>query len=167
MTQQQPVWELAQINIGRMVAPIDSPVVAGFVDNLERINALADSAPGFVWRLQSDAGDATEFRLFDADTLVNMSVWKDVDSLHHFVYRTAHVEIMRRRKEWFELMRDAYQTLWWVPQAHRPSLQEAGQRLEHLRQYGPSPEAFTFKKAFPPPDTEQSPAAFDASCPAF
>lgn len=167
MMQQQSNRELAQINIGRMVAPIDSPVVAGFVDNLERINALADSAPGFVWRLQSDAGDATEFRIFDEDTLVNMSVWKDVESLHHFVYRTAHVEIMRRRKEWFELMRDAYQTLWWVPQGHKPSLQEAGQRLELLRQHGPSPDAFTFKKAFPPPDIEQSSVAFDDSCPAY
>ncbi len=167
MTQRQFAWELAQINIGRMVAPIDSPVVAGFVNNLERINALADSAPGFVWRLQSDAGDATEFRIFDEDTLVNMSVWKDADSLHHFVYRTAHVEIMRRRKEWFELMRDAYQTLWWVPQGHRPSLQEAGQRLELLRENGPSLEAFTFKQAFPPPDTERSPATFHDSCPAY
>lgn len=167
MTQSQSAWELAQINVGRMVAPIDSPVVAGFVENLERINALADRSPGFVWRLQTDAGDATEFRLFDEDTLVNMSVWKDVDSLHHFVYRTAHVEIMRRRKEWFELMREAYQALWWVPRGIRPSLQEAGQRLQRLRESGPCPEAFTFKQAFPQPGTRQLATSFDDSCPAY
>lgn len=144
-------WNLAQLNIGRLLAPIDSPVVSGFVDNLERINALADSAPGFIWRLQSDAGDATEFRLFDEETLVNMSVWKDVESLRDFVYQSAHVEIMRRRKEWFELIREAYQVLWWVPAGHRPGLQEAGERLERLREQGPTAEAFTFQAAFAKP----------------
>lgn len=87
---------------------------------------------------------------------MNMSVWKDIDSLHYFVYRSAHVEIMRRRKEWFELMRDAYQSSRWVPQGHKPSVQGARQRLEQLRLIGPSPEASTFKKTFPLPDTERS-----------
>ena len=165
MIAQAGDWELAQLNIGRLLAPLDSPQTAGFVDNLERINALADSAPGFVWRLQSDAGDATEYRLFDEDTLVNMSVWQDVESLNQFVYLTAHVEIMRRRKEWFELMRDTYQVLWWVPRGQRPTLQEAGEKLEYLREHGPTSAAFTFQKAFPPPGSAQARSGDEVSYP--
>ena len=105
-------YELAQLNIARMKEPLESPTMADFVANLDRINALAESSPGFVWRLQTAEGDATALRPLGADTLVNVSVWRDVDSLNKYVYSSAHVEIMRRRKEWFERMREAYVVLW-------------------------------------------------------
>jgi len=141
-------YELAQLNIAVMKEPLDSPGMADFVSNLDRINALAEMSPGFVWRLQSDAGNATEFRPLGESTLVNMSVWKDVASLNLYVYKTAHAEIMRRRNEWFERMREAFVVLWWVPAGHRPGIEEAIEKLELLRATGPSESAFTFKKAF-------------------
>jgi len=144
--------ELAQLNIGIIRGPMDSPVMAEFAANLERINAVAEATPGFVWRLQTEEGDATAIRPFDNENmLVNMSVWKDVESLRSYVYHSAHVEVMRRRREWFEPMREAFLVLWWVPPGHRPSIAEAIARLERLRRHGPSPEAFTFRHSFPQP----------------
>lgn len=144
-------FEIAQLNIARLSAPIDSPQLADFVANLDRVNALADAAPGFVWRLQTEDGDATAIRHFGDDYIVNMSVWRDVQALHDYVYRSAHTQVMRRRKEWFERMREAYMVMWWVPAGHRPSLEEADDRLRRLREHGPTEYAFTFKKAFPAP----------------
>ncbi len=146
--------ELAQLNIALMKEPLESPAMAGFVDNLERINALADRSPGFVWRLQSDDGDATSVRPLGELTLVNLSVWRDLESLNQFVYRSGHAEIMRRRKEWFERMGEAFVVLWWVPLGHRPTVEEAVARLELLRTAGASPAAFTFRTAFGPPGDE-------------
>lgn len=147
-----PIHSLAQLNIGIIRAPMDSPVMADFANNLARINALAEASPGFVWRLQTDAGDATAIRHFDDDNmLVNMSVWRDVESLRHYVYSSAHVELMRRRREWFAPMAEAFLVLWWVPQGHVPSVREAVARLGLLRANGPTPDAFTFRTAFPPP----------------
>jgi hypothetical protein len=145
-------FELAQLNLAAMRAPLGSPLLADFVANLDRINALADAAPGFVWRLQGDGGDATALRPFGDNILVNMSVWKDAASLNDYVYKSEHVAIMRRRKEWFERMTEAYMVLWWVPAGHRPSLAEASARLTQLRTQGPSTEAFTFRQLFPAPD---------------
>ena len=159
-------YELAQLNIAVMKEPLDSPRMADFVANLERINALAESSPGFVWRLQTEEGDATALRPLGDQTLVNMSVWKDVASLNHYVYKTAHVEIMRRRKEWFERMSEAHMVLWWVPQGHRPSVVQAVERLQLLRAHGPSADAFTFRHAFPPPDAVEQPLSFGDECPA-
>ena len=162
-------WELAQLNIGIIKGPMDSPVMADFAANLERINAVAERSPGFVWRLQTEAGDATSIRPFDdPNLLVNMSTWRDVESLNCYVYSSAHVEIMRRRREWFERMDQAFLVLWWVPQGHRPSVDEAVARLELLRTLGPTAEAFSFRSAFPAPDAGSSaaPAAFDDACPA-
>jgi len=147
---------LAQLNIGHAKAPMDSPLMADFVNNLDRINALADQAPGFVWRLKSEDGNALEFRIFDEHTLVNMSVWVDVESLKEYTYKSAHVEIMRRRKEWFHLMDEMYMVLWWIPAGHIPTIEEAAERLELLRANGPSAEAFTFKQAFPKPTSPSS-----------
>jgi hypothetical protein len=144
-------YQLAQLNIAQMRTPIDSPEMADFVANLDRINALADNAPGFVWRLQSDDGNATSLRPFGDDTLVNMSVWADVQSLSDYVYKSLHVEIMKRRKEWFDRMEEAYHVLWWVPAGHRPDEAEAMQRLQILRAMGPTERAFTFKQPFPSP----------------
>lgn len=148
-------YQLAQLNIGRIVAPLDSPALADFVAQLDEINALAERSPGFVWRLQAGDGNATSFRPFDDDSiLVNLSVWESVEQLHAYVYRSAHGAAMRRRREWFEPLRGGTNTvLWWVPAGHQPSLLEARQRLEYLIEYGPSAHAFTFKQAFPPPET--------------
>jgi Domain of unknown function (DUF3291) len=162
-------YQLAQLNIGVIKGPMDSPVMADFAASLERINALAERSSGFVWRLQTDAGDATAIRPFDDENmLVNMSVWRDVASLNRYVYTSAHVELMRRRREWFEPMRAAFLVLWWVPAGHRPGVDEAIARLHALRANGPTAEAFTFRRAFPPPDAPPSraPVAFDDTCPA-
>src|SRR5215467_368240 len=161
-------YQLAQLNIALMKEPLDSPRMADFVANLDRINALAESSPGFVWRLQTEDGNATALRPLGEDTLVNVSVWRDVESLNQYVYQSAHVEIMRRRKEWFELMREAYVVLWWVPRGHRPTISEAIAKLQLLRAKGPTQEAFTFRSAFPPPDAAQQskPLRFAAECPA-
>lgn len=161
--------ELAQLNIGVIRAPMDSPVMEGFASNLDRINALAEATPGFVWRLQTEEGDATAIRPFDdPNMLVNMSVWRDVESLNAYVYSSAHVELMRRRREWFERMPDAYLVLWWVPQGHRPSIKEAMERLSLLRTQGPTDRAFTFRQPFPPPGSGPSPPSggFASECPA-
>jgi hypothetical protein len=160
--------EIAQLNIALMKEPLDSPGMADFVANLDRINALAESSPGFIWRLQTEEGDATALRPLGEETLVNVSVWKDVESLNRYVYSSAHVEIMRRRKEWFERMREAYVVLWWVPKGHRPSVTEAIAKLELLRARGPTPDAFTFRNAFPAPDAAQPGATFGFGdeCPA-
>src|SRR5688572_12001664 len=161
-------YELAQLNIARMKEPLESPGMADFVANLERINALAESSPGFVWRLQREEGDATALRPLGDDTLINVSVWRDVESLNKYVYGSAHVEIMRRRKEWFGRMREAYVVLWWVPQGHRPDVSEAIAKLELLREKGPTRDAFTFRSAFPPPDSAQPSSPFELGdeCPA-
>lgn len=160
--------ELAQLNIARMLAPLDSPVLADFVANLDRINALAEQSPGYVWRLQTEDGDATALRPFGEEMLVNLSVWKDVESLHNFVYKSAHIEIMRRRKEWFERMREAFTVLWWVPQGHKPTIDEAKAKLTQLRTCGPGPDAFTFKSPYSPPRSVEGRllSGFDDICPA-
>ena len=162
-------YQLAQLNIGVIKGPMDSPVMADFAGNLDRINALADSLPGFVWRLQTEEGDATSIRPFeDENMLVNMSVWRDVESLNQYVYHSAHVELMRRRREWFERMDAAFLVLWWIPSGHVPSIEEALAKLELLRAKGSTSEAFTFRHAFPAPDTVPSPAPvrFSDECPA-
>ncbi len=161
-------WQLAQLNIAQTLAPADSPQLAEFVANLDRINALADAAPGFVWRLQSEIGGAISSHLFGEDAIVNMSVWDNIEPLHDYVYRSAHIEIMAKRKQWFEQLREAYSVLWWVPAGSIPTLMQARDKLELLRSIGPSPEAFTFKQAFPPPghpDEEGRHREFDDSCP--
>jgi heme-degrading monooxygenase HmoA len=146
---------LAQVNIARLVAPLDSEQLRGFVEALDPINALADGAPGFVWRLQTEDGDATALRPYDDDMLiVNMSVWESLESLADFVYRSDHQQVMRGRRLWFERMSEAYMVLWWVPEGHRPSVDEAKARLELLRANGPSSDAFTFRSPFPPPGTD-------------
>ncbi len=161
-------YELAQLNVAVMNEPLESPSMADFVASLDRINALAEQSPGFVWRLQTEEGDATALRPMGDDVIVNMSVWKDVESLNDYVYRSAHVEIMHRRKEWFQRMKDAYMVLWWVPRGHRPTVQEAIARLERLRQEGPTGAAFNFRQAFAAPDAPPASAAFgrDDPCPA-
>lgn len=143
---------LAQINIGRMRGPIDGPVMRGFVERLEDINALADGAPGFVWRLQTEAGNATYLRPYEDDEMmiINMSVWETVEDLRNFVFSTEHAEVLRQRREWFEKLETPITALWWVPAGHVPSIDEAKKRLAHLQEHGPTPFAFTFRNVFPP-----------------
>jgi uncharacterized protein DUF3291 len=161
-------YHLAQLNIAVVKAPLESPVMADFVANLDRINALAETSPGFIWRLKTEEGNATALRPLGDDIIVNMSVWADIESLNRYVYGSAHVEIMRRRREWFERMADAYMALWWVAAGHRPTLPEALARLEALKQNGPTHEAFTFRHAYPAPDSEEANArlTFGSACPA-
>lgn len=146
-------YHLAQLNIARMLAPIDSPVMADFVANLDRINLLAENSSGFVWRLKDDTNNATSIRFFDDDFLiVNMSVWENVDSLFKYVYQSDHIEVFKRRNEWFEKMGEMHMVLWYIPAGSTPTVAEAVERLTHLRQHGETPYAFSFRKKFSAPD---------------
>ena len=144
--------------------------MAGFVARLDELNALADRSPGFVWRLQTSAGNATYFRPFpeDGSILMNMSVWKSIDTLRHYVYKTVHAELLRQRHEWFEKFAGVYTAMWWVPAGHIPGIDEAKKRIAHLNEHGPTQFAFTFKETFEP--DEQFQRAIDWSsfvpCPA-
>jgi hypothetical protein len=149
--QTFPGWHLAQLNIARMVAPLDSPVMAGFVAKIAEFNALADRSPGFVWRFQDDAGDATYLRPYDDDRIIfNMSVWASPDHLKAYVYRTGHADLIRQRQQWFEHSDVAIMALWWVPAGALPTVEEAKARLEHLRKHGATAHAFGFRQIFPP-----------------
>jgi hypothetical protein len=161
-------YQLAELNVARLRAPIDSPELKDFVANLDRINALAESSEGFVWRLQGEGNDATSMRPMGEDIIVNMSVWRDAESLKNYVYRSGHVEVMRRRKEWFERMVEAYLVMWWVPQGRYPTVEEAIRKLELLRANGPTPEAFNFRTFFPAPDVAEAGGfvSFGDTCPA-
>jgi hypothetical protein len=169
-------YVLAQVNVGRLLAPMDSPLTADFAAALDPVNAVADAAPGFVWRLQTEDGNATAVRVFEQDAegadggiLINMSVWESVEALAAYVYGDAHLAVLRRRREWFERMRDAYLALWWVPRGHIPTTGEAEDRVKHLRAHGPTPHAFTLREHFPPPgdgDARLLRSPEDWTCPA-
>lgn len=165
----ESVYHLAQVNIGRMRGPIDSAIMAGFVAQLDEINALADGNPGFVWRYQTDEGNATALRAYDdTSVLFNLSVWRTAEALKEYVYRDEHAAVMRRRREWFERFDGQYYALWWVPAGHLPTVAEARTRLEHLRTHGDSADAFSFRHLYPAPDATgdyQRPAP--ATCPAW
>jgi hypothetical protein len=147
-------WHLAQVNIGRLRAPVDDPLLADFKNALDRINALADGTPGFVWRLQTEEGNATALRPVEDDELVaiNMSVWESIEALGEYVYRSDHTTVLRRRREWFERYGSTYMAMWWVPAGHIPTIDEAFERLAQLEAVGSSPFAFTFRHPYPPPD---------------
>jgi len=143
-------YHIARVNIGRIKAPLEDLVMKGFVSRLSEINALADRSPGFVWRLQSPAGNATYIRPYDDDRLLmNMSVWETIEALREYVYRSVHVELLQQRHSWFEKFRGVYAALWWVPEGHIPSIDEAKQRLGYLQDNGPTQYAFTFMTVFP------------------
>ncbi|HXS22054.1 MAG TPA: DUF3291 domain-containing protein [Steroidobacteraceae bacterium] len=146
-------YQLAEINIATFRVAMTDPVNADFIANLDRVNALAECAPGFVWRLVGEGNNALDIQAFDnPNTAVNMSVWRDLDALANFVYRNeGHLEIMRRRREWFERM-ELHLALWWVPAGHRPTIAEGKARLETLSRAGPSADAFLFNRPFPAPD---------------
>ena len=162
-------FQLAQVTIGRPRGEMTDPGMAEFVARLPEINALADQSPGFVWRLQTEDGDATAVRPYeDPGILINLSVWNDLPSLRTYVYRSAHAAVMRRRREWFERFERTYVALWWVPAGHHPSVAEAVARLAHLQEHGPSALAFTFGEPFGP-DGQALPresVTRDDACPA-
>jgi Domain of unknown function (DUF3291) len=161
-------FQVAQVNIALPKGPMDSEVMAEFAAMLDPINALADSSPGFVWRLQDEEGDATAIRPFDDERLmINMSVWESVEALWDFVYDSRHLDVMRRRRQWFEHMK-MFMCLWWVPAGHTPGVEEAKERLEHLRRHGPTERAFTFKQRFAAPGEPAGAAQPEplAGCPA-
>ncbi len=145
-------YQLAQANIARFRLPADHPVNADFVNNLDRVNAIAEKQPGFAWRLVGEGNDALDIRPFDDPNMaINMSVWADLESLAAFVYRNEdHRSIMRRRREWFEHI-EFYLVLWWVEEGSMPTIEEAKTRLDLLRRNGPTTGAFTFKQPFPAP----------------
>lgn len=151
-------YHIAQVNIGRVRAPVDHPTMAGFTSRLDELNAIADQSPGFVWRLQTSAGNATYLRPYPGDDsiLMNMSVWETIDDLRNYVYRTVHAELLKHRHEWFDKFAGMYMTLWWVPAGHRPGIDEARKRLGHLEKHGPTQFAFTFKHTFPPDEGFQN-----------
>jgi hypothetical protein len=155
-------YQLAQVNVARLKAPMDDPLLADFKNNLDRINALAEAQPGFVWRLTGEGNNAVDIRPKPDEPLfaINMSVWADMASLGAFVYRTTHLEFMRRRREWAEPM-EIYMALWWVPAGHTPTVQEAMDRLEALERLGPTADAFTFKTPFPAPDGQPATPVLD------
>ena len=144
-------WHLAQMNIAQARGPLDDPVMAGFVQKLDEINALADAAPGFVWRLHEHGlggSDPVAQAYSAAGIIVNMSVWESFETLHHFVYHTAHGQLLRHRREWFERFEGRWSALWWVPAGHVPSVAEGRERLDSLREHDATAFAFNFQKPF-------------------
>lgn len=150
---------LAQLNVARLKHPLDHPDLAPFVDSLDAVNAVADAAPGFVWRLQEETGNATGVRPWGDDMIVNLSVWLDVASLEAYVYGAAHAAVLRQRREFFNVMERPHVVLWWVPVGHRPTLQEARDRLDRLEAIGPSPDAFTLRTSYLPGAVSQTGSA--------
>jgi hypothetical protein len=145
-------FHLAQANIATMRAPLEDPTMEGFRSQLDRINALADASPGFVWRLQTDAGNATGIRAYEDELILfNMSVWDSIEALHAYVYRSAHAGPLRARRQWFVPTAGPTGVLWWIPAGHVPTVEEAKERFAWLQARGPSPEAFTFRSAYAPP----------------
>ncbi|MFC6632825.1 DUF3291 domain-containing protein [Microbulbifer taiwanensis] len=150
-------FHLAQVNIGRARGPMDSPVMQGFVDQLDRINALADRSPGFVWRLQTEEGDATSLQVFDDERIiVNMSVWESLEALKSYVYSGEHLEVLKNKKHWFEKMPGPILALWWIPAGSLPAIEDGVRALQSLSANGPTAEAFSFARPFPLP--QQLPA---------
>ena len=148
-------YHLAQINIGRLIAPVGDPRIADFVAQLDPVNALADKAPGFVWRLQSSSGNALDIAYSDDPSInVNMSVWESLQALLDFVYRSDHLKVLRDRAKWFEKMDKPYYCLWWIPAGHIPTVAEGRERLEHYQKYGATPFSFWFSRHFPQPADE-------------
>ena len=154
------LYSLAQVNIARMIAPLTDPQMAGFVARLDEINALADASPGFIWRFQTSEGNATSVRAYEDELILfNMSVWASLEDLSHYVYasESSHRDVLRQRRQWFRRFEGPYVALWWIPQGHIPTVEEAKERLDHLRTSDATPHAFSFKNPFPPPTASPLP----------
>ena len=146
---------LAQYNVGRLLVPLDHQTIADFVDGLEPMNRLAEDSPGFVWRYQTEEGDATALRPFDDDQIIiNFSVWTDPEALKAYTYQSEHAEYLRRRREWFEAHVESHFVMWWISADHSPTVAEANDCLLHMREHGPTERAFTFRTRFDPPASD-------------
>jgi hypothetical protein len=144
-------FQLAELNIAQPLGPLDGPVMAEFMANLERINRLGDESPGFVWRLQDETGNATALEQpFGPGIISNLTVWTDHEALRLYTYKSEHAQFIRRRTQWFQDLDGPHLVLWWIPAGHHPNLVEGKARLDHLAAHGPAPHAFTFAKAFDP-----------------
>lgn len=142
-------YHLAQVNVAQAKDEMETKIMHGFVSRLDEINAIADISPGFVWRLQSEDGDSTSFRVFkDPLLLVNLSVWETLEDLKSYVYKSMHVELIRDREAWFNKSKSVHQAIWWIPVGHTPTLEEAKEKLKYLQKNGPTKEAFTFGTSF-------------------
>ena len=155
-------WHLAQLNVGTARYDLEDPGMAGFMNRLDEINAIAEESPGFVWRLQSDSGNATDIDVGRGDRfIINLSVWESVEALFEFAYRTAHQQLLTQRREWFEHPGAPYQVMWWVPTGHEPTIEEGLAKLDELIENGPGPEAFTFRSRYPAPDENTKPDSLE------
>lgn len=158
---------VAQLNVGRLKAPVDDPTIDGFRMNLARINSLAESSAGYVWRLKDESGDATGIKPYgDELEIINLTVWESIEALADFTYRSGHVEILRRRREFFEAPDAPILCLWWIPEGTVPTVEEAIDRLDHLRAHGPTPRAFTFRHRFEPEEGDVQTGSDLDACPA-
>lgn len=156
-------WQIAQVNVAKLIAPLDDPRIDDFRNALEHINLLGESQPGFVWRAKGEGFDATDCRVFDdPDILINATVWDSLEHLAAFAYRTEHRHFVRRRLEWFTPNTEAILAIWWIPAGTIPTLDDCVERLQHLRANGPTPYAFDFKTRFSAPDTASQPAKVPA-----
>ncbi len=147
------MYQLAQINIARLLEPIDSPLLADFVADLDRINGIAEQSAGFVWRLKDEnSNNATSIDPFnDKSLIVNISVWESAEALKQFVYNSGHIEVYLKRAKWFERMDKAHMALWWVKKGEMPTAEEGRDRLMYLQTHGETAHAFSFRHIFEPP----------------
>lgn len=160
---------IAQVNASLPREPLDSRRLADFVAALDPVNAVGEAAAGFLWRLQTEDGNATAVRFLDDDRIiVNLTVWESIEALGEFVFgNRAHLDVLRRRRHWFVPPTQAMVALWWIPAETLPTVADAEQRLLHLREHGPTPYAFTFREPFSAPDAEVAPTADEGwFCPA-
>ncbi|RZW40848.1 MAG: DUF3291 domain-containing protein [Flavobacteriaceae bacterium] len=146
-------YQLAQFNVARMIGvTIEDPIMKEFVGNSDQVNLLAEGSEGFVWRFEDESNNSIDFNPFNDDQVItNLSVWKDIETLESFTYKTFHTEFIKRRKEWFQKYGKAHYVLWWIKKNQFPTLTEAIEKLEHLQNHGPTAEAFTFRTKFPKP----------------
>jgi hypothetical protein len=162
------IYHIAQVNVARLRAPLDSEELADFVASLAPVNASADGASGFVWRLQAEDGNSTSIRAFEWDlaesagVIVNMSVWETIEQLSAWVHGSMHRSVLLQRGKWFERVAEATTALWWIREGHEPTISEAESRVRELRELGPTQSAFTFRNTFAPPDRLESSARLDA-----
>ena len=144
---------LAQVNIAKRLALLDDPIMQDFINNLDKINAIADSSDGFIWRLKDEDKDEAVNVFHDDSLVINMSVWEDLDSLFNYTYNSGHIEVFKRKKEWFSKMKMMHMAFWYVPEGYKPTFQDAKNRLNYLNAFGETPYAFSFKSKFTVEDT--------------
>ena len=146
-------FNLAQVNIAKRLAPMDDPIMQDFVNNVEKINAIADVSDGFIWRMQDEDKDLGVAVFKDDSILINISVWKDLESLFNYTYNSGHIEVFKRKKEWFSKIKMMHMAFWYVPEGYEPTFQDAKNRLDYLNNHGDTPYAFSFKSKFSSQDS--------------